>query len=202
MELFESILASPWGPALIFVLSAINVTFMTMKTIMAVRGRRIPAAVLGFCQMLVWLLAVGGALSHLDSVWHVLGYAGGYAAGNYVGVSLERRLAIGTSIVRAIFKRSPEAERQNGREAARRLREQDYAVTEVPARGWQGEVDVVNVVVPRKKVPQVLDTVRNTDPDAAVSVEGVQDARGDFPPGPRPPASPLRRWMPPWKKAA
>jgi len=202
MDRFQLILASPWGPLLIFVLSAINVTFMTMKTIMAVRGRRIPAAVLGFCQMLVWLLAVGGALSHLDSLWHVLGYAGGYAAGNYVGVSLERRLAIGTSIVRAIFKRTPETERRRGQEAAQRLREQEYAVTEVPAQGWQGEVDVLNVVVPRKKVPHVLDTVQETDPDAAVSVEGVQDARGDFPPGPRPSLSPIKRWMAPWKKAA
>ena len=202
MELFETILASPWGPVLIFVLSAINVTFMTMKTIMAVRGRRVPAAVLGFCQMLVWLLAVGGALSHLDSLWHVLGYAGGYAAGNYVGVSLERRLAIGTSIVRAIFKRSSDDAYRRGPEAARRLREQDYAVTEVPARGWQGDVDVLNVVVPRKKVPHVLETVSETDPEAAVSVEGVQDARGDFPPGPTPSMSPVERWKQIWKKAA
>ena len=57
-----------------------------MRVIFAIRGKRGIAAVLGFIQALVWIFAVGNAVKHLDSVLHVLGYAGGYAMGTYVGV--------------------------------------------------------------------------------------------------------------------
>ena len=196
MQFFETILASPWGAVLVFILSAVNVTIMTMRTIMAVRGRRLPAAFLGFFQMLVWLLAVGGALQHLDSVLHVLGYAGGYALGNYVGVALEQRLAIGTSIVRAVSTREQDASGES--KVASHLRERDFAVTEVPARSWRGDVHVLNVVVPRKKVKEVVETVEQADADASISVEEIQATRGGFPEG----ASRATRPPWPWRRAA
>ena len=185
MEFFNALFSSPFGPLVIFVLSAANVTLMTMRQIVAVRGRRVPAAVLGFFQMLFWLVAVGAALSNLDSLLHALGYAGGYAAGCFLGVTLEGHLAMGTSVVQAVFPQQSEEEEERGPAVAQKLREQDFAAIETPARGWHGGSEMVSVVVPRRKVDRVVETVEAEDPKAFISVEGVEATRGGFPQGPK-----------------
>ena len=176
-------MAAPFGAVLIFFLRMVDVTMATLRTIMTVRGRRVAAAVLGFFQILFWLVAVGGALEHLDSIPHVLGYAGGFAMGNYVGVWLEGRLAIGTSVVRAVIPKDPESGRAAGPRVAKVLREGEFAVTEVPARAWHGDADVFDVVVPRRKVKQVVREVEQHDPGAFISVGDIQHTRGGFPIG-------------------
>lgn len=178
MTFLDPIFATPAGALLIAGLRMIDVSMATFRTIMAVRGRRLPATVLGFFQMLFWLMAVAGALRHMDSVFHVLGYAGGFALGNYLGVWLEQRLAIGTSVVRAVFHNDPEQGRAGGPHVAKILREQEFAVTQVPARGWRGDVDVLNVVVPRRQVPEIVQTVEEADPEALVSVDEIEVTRG------------------------
>jgi uncharacterized protein YebE (UPF0316 family) len=136
-----------------------------MRMILAVRGHRGAAAAIGIFEVLIWLLAVGVALEHLDSWLHIVGYAAGFAAGNYVGVSLEGRIAVGIKVVRAVFPEaaspeavSPEAVSPKGEAPDRRateeaaahaLREAGFAVTEMRGRGREGAVEILNLVVPR-----------------------------------------------------
>lgn len=201
MEFLETIFGTPLGALLIGGLRIVDVTMATMRTIMAVRGRRLHAMGLGFFQMLFWIFAVGGALQHLDSLIHILGYAGGFALGNYVGVWLEQQLAIGTSVVRAVFPNDPESGRAGGPRVAKTLRDRQFAVTQVPAESWRGQVHVVDVVVPRRKVPQVIRVLEDGDPDAFIAVEDVQATRGGFPVG-REPEGRAAEWTPSWRRAA
>ena len=60
------------------------------------------AGLLGFVQATIWIFAVGTAIRYIDSAWHVLGYAGGYAAGNMIGITIEQAVAYGLSTVRII----------------------------------------------------------------------------------------------------
>ena len=100
----DALFASPWGALVIFGLRIIDVSLDTMRVIFAIRGKRGVAAMLGFVQALVWIFAVASAVKHLDSVLHVLGYAGGYATGTFVGVSLENAIAYGVATVRIVTK--------------------------------------------------------------------------------------------------
>jgi uncharacterized protein YebE (UPF0316 family) len=100
------------------------------------RERRGLAAAIGFLEVLIWIVAVGHALQHLDSVYHVVAYAGGFAIGNYVGIVVENTLALGTVVVRAIIPDETDGA------TARVLREQGYVVTELEGRGRHGPVDV------------------------------------------------------------
>ena len=205
MHALESFIASPWGALFIFSMSAINVTIMTFRTLMAVRGHSLLAAALGFCQTLIWVVGAGSALKHMDSPFHVLGYAAGFASGNYLGIWLEGRLAMGVSVVRAIFPKTSETSRQEGPGVAEVLRRRNLAVMEAPARGWQGEVDVVDVIVPRRMVPEVLQAVEVSDPDAFISVENVQTTRGVLPSGLQLAPKPREQhatWNARWRKAA
>jgi uncharacterized protein YebE (UPF0316 family) len=160
----DALFASPWGALLIFFLRIIDVSCDTMRVIFAIRGKRAIAAALGFVQALVWIFAVANAVKHLNSVLHVLGYAGGYAMGTYIGVSLERAIAYGVATVRIVTKRA-------GLGIAAALREQGYGVTESHGVGRDGAVDVLNSVVQRRHLDDVLAVVTAMDDEAFVTVD-------------------------------
>lgn len=173
--------AAPIGAVLIFLLRIMDVSMAMIRMILAVRGKRGMAAFIGFFEVLIWIVAVGQALQHVDSLPHLVGYAGGFATGNYVGVWLEGRFAIGVNVVQAICRVHPEdGELRGGKAAAAALREAGFAVTEIQGKGRESDVEILNVVVPRRNVPRVLALIGENDPDAFVSVEEVRTTRGGY----------------------
>lgn len=176
----DALFALPYGPLVIFALRIGDVSLGTVRTILTVRGRREVAAAIGFVEVLIWIVAVGNALQHLGSLYHVVGYAGGFAAGTYVGISVEGALAMGTVVVRAIIPDEADGS------TARLLRDKGYAVTEVDARGQAGPLDVLNVVVGRGEAPRVVDLVEGHAPRSFISVEEVRTTyRGRLQPAQR-----------------
>src|ERR1051325_5658879 len=167
----DALFASPWGAVAIFFLRFVDVSCDTMRVIFAIRGKRGIAAALGFVQALVWIFAVGNAVKHLDSILHVLGYAGGYAMGTYIGITMERTIAYGVATVRVGSKRS-------GVEIAEALREIGFGVTEFPGFGRDGAVEILNSVVQRNRLKDVLGVIDRWDPDAFVTVEEPKVLRG------------------------
>jgi uncharacterized protein YebE (UPF0316 family) len=167
----DALFASPVGALAIFVLRIVDVSCDTMRVIFAIRGKRGIAALLGFVQALVWIFAVGNAVKHLDSILHVFGYAGGYALGTFVGVTIERTIAYGVATVRVVSKHS-------GVEIAEALRNAGYAVTEFPGFGRDGSVEILNSVVQRSHIDDVLGLIDNWDKAAFVTVEEPKVLRG------------------------
>jgi uncharacterized protein YebE (UPF0316 family) len=176
----EELFASAFGPLLLFGLRIIDVSMSIMRTIVAVRGRRALAAFIGFFEVMLWLLIVGNALKNMHSVFHVIGYAGGFAAGNYVGVWVEGRFAIGLALVRAVCRNDLENGHRRGIEIASSLREKGYAVTELLGRGRNGEVDILNLVAKRRRVPDIVKTIEAGDPAAFVTIEEVRGTKGGY----------------------
>jgi uncharacterized protein YebE (UPF0316 family) len=167
----ETLFALPWGPLVIFALRIVDVSLDTMRVLSAVRGARWIAGGLGFFQALIWLVVVGNAIKHLDSIWHILGYAGGFGAGTLVGISIENALAYGLATVRVVS-------RQGGVEIAHALRERGYGVTEFGGQGRDGRVEILNSVVQRQDLAEIMRIVDRWDPGAFVTVEEPKFLRG------------------------
>src|SRR3954464_15781357 len=167
----DALFASPWGALLIFCLRIVDVSCDTMRVIFAIRGKRVIAAMLGFVQALVWIYAVGNAVKHLDSFWHVFGYASGYAMGTFVGVTIERAIAYGVATVRVVSKHA-------GVEIAEALREHGYGVTEFQGFGRDGAVEIINSVVHRRHLDEMLAVIEKWDREAFVTVEEPKVLRG------------------------
>lgn len=167
----DALFASPWGALVIFGLRIVDVSCDTMRVIFAIRGKRGIAALLGFVQALVWIFAVGNAVKHLDSILHVLGYSAGYGTGTYVGVSLEQMIAYGVATIRIVSQKA-------GVEIAEALRARGFGVTEFPGFGRDGAVEILNSVVQRSHLPEVLTIITERDPDAFVTVEEPKILRG------------------------
>ena len=160
-----------WGPIVIFLLRIVDVTLDTMRVLFMVRGRRVPAGILGFLMALVWIIAVGNAMKHLDSIWHILGYAAGYGTGTMVGITIENFVAFGLIQLRIVSK-------HGGVEIAEGLRDRGYGATEFSGFGRDGAVAIVQSVVQRAHLNEVLAIVDKFDDTAFVTVEDPQVLRG------------------------
>lgn len=149
---------------LIFSLRIIDVSLGTLRIGFLVRGERRLAGLFGFFESLIWLVAAAQVLTNLSSPWQFVAYAGGYAAGTMLGVSIERWLAIGQSIMRIV---SP----IDGPQVESALRDAGFYVTVLNARGRDGDVSVSFTVLPRKRIPEAMQLVAEHNPDAFVTIE-------------------------------
>lgn len=160
---------------LVFLAELCVVTLATLRIIFLSRGRKLPAALLGFFEITLWLFAIGQIMQNLSDLGCYLGFAAGFTCGNYLGVLIEQRLAIGTLLVRTITNK-------DATDLTRRLREAGYGVTTLDAEGATGPVKVVFTVIPRKVLTAVLGIIRGFDPKAFYSVDEIQSAEaGIFP---------------------
>ncbi len=172
----REILLSPnaWVSALlIFGLRVSDMTLDTLRVLMVMRGRKGLAWVLGFFQSAIFVLAISSVLTNLDNPLNFVGYAAGFATGNVLGMFIEERLAIGHINLTIVSSR-------RGSAIAEALRAQGYAVTEVPARGKDGTVALLNCSVLRRNVDAARAIVNNVDPDAFITAEDVRPLRRGF----------------------
>lgn len=152
--------------AFIFVLRALDVGMATVRIVLLARGRKTTAALIGFFEALIWVLAVARVLSALDDPARMIAFAAGFAAGTYFGSIVEEWLAIGQSMVRIV---TP----ANVTPIAPLLRAQGFGATVVNGDGMNGEVQVTFTVLPRKSLTKVLDMVKEITPDAYVTVDNT-----------------------------
>jgi uncharacterized protein YebE (UPF0316 family) len=167
----DVLFALPYGPVVIFCLRIVDVSLDTLRVLFMVRGKKKIAGLIGFFQALIWIFAIGNAIRYLDSLWHVVGYAAGFGMGTVVGVTIEHALAYGLSTVRIVS-------RHAGVEIAEALRERGYGVTELSGVGRDGSVEIVNSVVQRQHLDEVMEIVDRWDDSAFVTVEEPKILRG------------------------
>jgi len=175
MSMFDFLLSpSAWlGMLGIFTLRVTDMTFDTLRLLFVVRGRKGIAWLLGFCQSVIFVIAITSVLSNLDNLLNIVGYAAGFATGNVVGMYIEERLAIGYTHMQIV---SP----CRGAMLAQQLRQSGFAVTEIPARGRDGIVSMLSCSVRRKEVAAVEGIVHAVDAEAFVTSEDMRPLRRGF----------------------
>jgi uncharacterized protein YebE (UPF0316 family) len=162
-------------PILIFVARVIDVTFGTMRIIFISKGEKILAPLFGFFEIIVWLFAIGQVMQNLTNLTYYFAYAGGFATGNFVGMYIEEKLAMGTLVIRIITNKDA----SNLIEA---LKSRNYGITLVDAQGATGNVKIIFTVIKRRNVDDVVGLIKQFNPKAFFSIEEVRVAReGVFP---------------------
>lgn len=162
-------------PLLIFMAELTVVTVGTVRTIAIARGMKWLAPALGLIEVSVWLYAIGAVMKNLSEPACYVAYALGFSLGNFLGVFLEGKLALGNLFVRVITRRET-AELIGPLQAA------GYGVTMVGARGATGPVQIVLTVIKRKDWERVRHIIRTFDPKVFYSVDDLQSAaEGVFP---------------------
>jgi len=166
--------SDPWiGALVIFGLRVVNMTLDTLRMLFTMRGKKTLSWVIGFVVSLIYVLLLTSVLSNLNSPLYIIAYAAGFATGGVVGMWIEERLAIGYVHLQVISPR-------RGVVMAQKLRENGFAVTEIPARGKDGMVSVLDLSVRRKQALAVEKIVNECDETAFVTSENVHPVRRGF----------------------
>lgn len=172
MEILSS--SQAWlGAGLIFILRVTDMALDTLRVLVVMRGNKTYAWILGFFQAGIFVVAISSVLQNLDNPLNLVGYAAGFATGNVVGLLIEQRLAIGHTLLNIV---SP----SRGAAIADYLRGEGYAVTEIPARGKDGMVSLLNCNVLRRNADRVRKLVNEVDPEAFITSEDVRPVRRGF----------------------
>jgi uncharacterized protein YebE (UPF0316 family) len=162
-------------PLLIFTARVLDVSIGTVRIIFVARGYQYLAALLGFFEVLIWLAAISQIIQNLTNVGYYVAYAGGFAMGNFVGIIIEGKLAMGTLAVRIFTVKGAV-------ELMARLKAAGYGVTVIDAEGATGEVKIVYTMIKRKELHHVVTLIKEFNPKAFFSIEEVRSAsEGIFP---------------------
>ncbi len=165
----------PTLPLIIFVAELCVVTLSTMRVIFVARGMKFLAPVLGFFEVATWLFAIGQIMQNLSDLGCYVAFAAGFTLGNYLGVLLEKKLAIGSVVVHITSKKDVG-------DLVEGLRAAAYGVTTMDARGATGPVQVVFTVIKRRELDNVVAIIKGFDANAFYSVNELQAAAsGIFP---------------------
>lgn len=159
----------------IFLARIADVSMGTVRILVGFRGYRLLAAAIGFCEAAIWVVAASKVIQHLDAWYLVVAYAGGFAAGNYLGLTLERRLAVGRELARIISYRGDSL-------LAQELSRRGWPVVELHGTRRNHEpVEVMYVVAARRRMPELLALVRQFDPEALYTITDVKSCHGEEP---------------------
>jgi uncharacterized protein YebE (UPF0316 family) len=161
------------GASLIFFLRLCDVSLGTLRSLYVVRGNRRVAVPLAFAESLVWIIAISKIMKEVTDghYYNMIAYAAGFAAGCFVGITIEQWIASGWILVRIIT-------RDEALTAA--IRARDFGVTEVAGEGRHGEQSLLFIVAPRRRGNELLELVRVTDDKAFVTVDAVNTPMGGY----------------------
>ena len=163
-------------PILIFIARVADVSLGTLRIVFISQGKKKLAPLVGFFEIMIWLLAIGQIFRDLTNFIYYFAYAGGFAMGNYLGLIIEQKISIGLLNLQLIVKENPD-------ELIKALKEKGYGLTTMTAEGTKGIVRLVLLVIKRKNLPKVLNIIRSINPKAFISIEQVSSVKGgNFPP--------------------
>jgi uncharacterized protein YebE (UPF0316 family) len=162
-------------PLMIFFFRICDVSLGTIRVIFIAKGLKYIAPVIGFFEVIIWLLAIGQVMNNVTNIASYIAYGGGFAAGTLLGMAVEERLSLGTVFVRVISN-----EEVSG--LVFWLRERSYGVTVADGEGSKGKVKIILSVINRHDLDEVINGIHRYLPRAFYSIEEVKSvADGIFP---------------------
>jgi uncharacterized protein YebE (UPF0316 family) len=152
-----------------------DVTLGTLRNVFISKGLRSIVPFIGFFEVLIWLVSIRQIMEHLDNPLCYIGFAGGFAMGTYVGLWIERQLALGMQVIRIILPGQADL-------LVSSLRKSGFGTTVLDGEGSKGPVKMIFTIIKRKDVKRVRELIHEQEPSAFYSIEDVRMAsQGVFP---------------------
>jgi len=162
-------------PLLIFFFRICDVSLGTIRVIFIAKGLKYIAPVIGFFEVIIWLLAIGQVMNNISNVACYIAYGGGFAAGTLLGMTVEERLSIGTVVVRVISNEDITG-------LLSFLRAHSFGVTIADGEGSKGKVKIILSVIKRQDLEEVVRGIQHHLPGTFYSIEEIKSvAEGVFP---------------------
>lgn len=160
-------------PLLIFFARILDVSIGTLRLIFVSKGYKFYAPLLGFFEVIIWLLAIGQIMQHLDNFLCYFAYGLGFATGNYLGIYLDEKMSLGTVLIRVVPK-------MDTTHLINHLREQSFGASLVDIEGMTGKLKMIFTIVKRKDLKEVLGIIQEHNPQSFVTIEDVKTANEGY----------------------
>ena len=164
-------------PLIIFFARICDVSLGTMRIVFVSKGKKNIAPILGFFELFIWIAVISQILnsSENNNIICYLAYAGGYAAGNFIGMNIEERIAIGTQLIQIFSSKDVTALQKS-------LNDAGFGTTVVDGDGSEGKVKMLYTVINRKTSEKARKILVEFDPHIFYVIEDVRLVKsGIFP---------------------
>lgn len=161
------------GYFIMFLARVTDVSMATLRMLLIVRGKRFYAAGIGLFEVTIYVATLKYVMERLSDPVSIFFYALGFATGNLVGSFIEEKVALGQVTVQVITLHNP-------LELAEALRTAGYGVTVTEGYGLEGVHLILNLSLPRKRLPELQEQVKCWDPQAFVVIQEVRTIYGGF----------------------
>lgn len=155
-------------PLLIFLARTCDVSLGTLRNIFLSKNIKYIVPILGFFEVLIWLVAISQIMKNLHNVACYLGWAFGYSMGIYIGIKIEERLALGLQVIRVITN-------QDCNELISAFKKEHMGVTIFDGQGSQGPVKMIFTVIKRKDKTYAVQLINAHNPNAFYSIEDIRN---------------------------
>lgn len=159
-------------PLLIFMARVMDVSINTLRIMFVLNGKKKIAPILGFFEAMIWLLAIGQIFQNINNPMSYVAYAGGFAMGTFVGMTIEEKLALGRVLVRVITP-SPMPE------LIEYMKDRNFRFTSVGAEGRYGKVNLLFTVMKREDLKHYIEKVKTLNDKAFYTIESVKRVSED-----------------------
>ena len=160
---------------LMLVAKVIEISIGTTRIVLITRGEKLLGAILGFFEVLIWVMLVSTVLKDISSdPIKVVIYALGFALGNYVGSIFEQKLGIGNVRIEAIVKEV------HGQDLVKKIRDKGYAVTVLEGEGMNHSRSVLIMNIPRKNYREVVNMIKNLQYNVVITVNDIKPVYGGY----------------------
>jgi uncharacterized protein YebE (UPF0316 family) len=154
-------------PLLIFCARVMDVSINTLRIMFVMNGKKKIAPILGFFESLIWLLAIGQIFQNVNNPMSYVAYAGGFAMGTFVGMTIEEKLALGRVLVRVITPEPMPA-------LIEYMKEHNFRFTSVGAEGRYGKVNLLFTVMKRDDLTDFIGKIKSINDKAFYTIESVK----------------------------
>jgi len=154
-------------PLIIFFARIFDQTIGTIRIIFISKGMKYLAPLLGFFEVLLWLIIMKQIFQNLDNYIYYLAYAAGFGMGSFVGIKLEEKMAMGLVQVRVI-------PQKDSSRLVEFLRKAGYRFTTIRGSGAEGPVEIIFSVIKRKSVEDFVSVIKEFNPKAFFTIEEVK----------------------------
>lgn len=159
----------PWAlPFIIFFGRLCDVPLSTLRIMFVARGDRKLAPLVGFGEIFLWIIIISQVISRADGIISYLCYAAGFAAGTYIGIIMEEKLAIGFYKYQIFMKRS-------GVKLLQIFNKHNFGATLFHGEGFESPSTMVETIIHRKQKNVLEDIIHKYDPEAFVIVEPIKE---------------------------
>ena len=160
---------------LIFFAKIFEVSISTIRIMFVSKGDKLKASFIAFFEIFLWIIVVSSVLQGLseDPIKAVI-YSAAFTIGNYLGITIEGKMAIGVTSIQVITKEG------TGCETAQLLRDNDFGVTIIKGEGRECTQEILLIHLKRKRTQEAVDLINSQLDKAVIIINEVKTIRGGY----------------------